>query len=429
MEQLRESFIEACSGLGRPLFSKSDYDEIIEVLTGRRIDDKPSTRRRRNAGSRYIVKENNGVVELIRKNKAMPDDSRRIVHSMELFDIILNAQRDNQISSATRLHECVLQKYSNISLPICQAYMRCLKDQNLAPIAREGYFSLVDMRQIMGTDAREQWALLYQDFPSQRIYARELRYGSVKATTVELLKIFIIDGPPQHIYAGSDRRFVKGVLSGISSIDPEIKIELKRTRFLKHQIQNEVDFKARLLVWINQNLTVRWTLGLYYCAAYLNRNPMDLERKACRLRSSPSEAQHVIEEAAVERSLGNSQSTSRSVADAEDASQISSPAEDASQIASPLAVNSLLTLAASTVDSGGEQLASDALLGSLGVLDAATVDSGGDQVASDALLGSLGVPDASTVNSSGDQLASNVVVISDDGTVNIAICYISYLYS
>ena len=306
-EDSRERFFDACSKSACAVFEKTKYDEIVDILRGQAPQHGTSLRKLRNVKARYIVRETNGVVELFRKEKAKARH-RRIVHSEELFDIISSAQRDNQFSSAEGLHDYLFQRYCNISLEICSTYLRCLRNSisigsSTIEIDREGYFSLIDMRKYAAGKYGEKWVLLYQDFPSQRIYARAQFCASVNATAEELLRIFISDGPPHRVYSNSKMKFNNRVVKRIAKIDSTFRIQVKRTHFLNQQFQNMVDFMSKLLVWINGNLSIGWTIGIYYCAAYLSNDPADLNSRTCYSRRSLIEAQAIMQEAAEEASV------------------------------------------------------------------------------------------------------------------------------
>ena len=298
---IRALFVEECKRRRCSVINKTHYDEMIAVLKGE-MKDKVLARKHRNALRRYALIEEEGEFSIVRKSQAFNEEIRRLVHSMELYDIISGAHKATQYSTL-KLFEYLSKRYSNISFPMCDAYMQCYRDVNPSVKIREGYFSFIDMTPLVGSGDRIKWTLLYQDFPTQRIYAREMRNNSVKSTAKELLKIFILDGPPERLYSNSRRKFTRKVLSRIKFIQPQFNILMMKGTFHTQQVYNEVDFMNKLIIWLNTNITIHWTYGIYYCASDLNKSPLDLTKKGNCFRDAPILAQAIIEEAARSREV------------------------------------------------------------------------------------------------------------------------------
>lgn len=298
-ECARAEFTDICRQTRFAVLDKVKYDEIIEVLRGNMALDKSILRRQRNATTRYVLIGSGDAIALVRKNNSAFGDWRRIVHSDELFDIISNAHQETQLTSATGLYSYLHARYSNISLELCSAYLKCYRKATPPALSgiREGFFSLIDMRKLDERHTREKWILLYQDFPTQRIYARELTSASANTTALELCKIFITDGPPEHLYSNSKRKFIKRVLKYTSLIQPGFEILLKKGRHTPYHLHNLKDFKARLLLWINDHLTIVWTIGIYVCAADLTKSPMNLDSNTDFRVAPCREVQGIIQEA------------------------------------------------------------------------------------------------------------------------------------
>ena len=292
---LRVLFSDECKRLRCSVIDKSHYDEIIAVLRGQ-VRDKEVLRKHRNAALRYALVEFNGEFALTRK-KESSSDQRRLVHSIELYGILSSAQRDSNSTSSHKLFEYISKRYANISHQICVAYMRCHQEVNRSEPRRQGFFSVIDMSTLAEDGNLSRFVLLYQDFPSRRIYSRELRYGSAKGTAGALLKIFIRDGPPDQLYSNSKRKFNRKVLDHISSIEPTYNIQLSRGSFWRVHLQNEADFKSKLKKWLVENGRVGWTYGIYYCADSVEKRPMDLQDTSLCFQESSSKAQGGIEEA------------------------------------------------------------------------------------------------------------------------------------
>ena len=283
LDLLRSEFNDLLKRQPFNVLTKDQYDEIIEHLRGGVLLDNDQRRRQRNARSRYILIENTDGIKLVwRKRDTSTDasslDLKRLVHSEEVFDIISSAHRDYQLNSAKQVHLYLSERYLNISLKLCYAYFRCCNVANPPSRGsfREGFFSLVDMTPMADVGSQWNYALLYQDFPAQGIYARELRYASAAAVARELTKLFFYLGPPEHLYASDIRRtFVRKVLRHVSS-NMSHDIQITKGRYFKHQVYNLTEFKTRLIAWIDENIAFHWRFGIHACAGHLTRNPMDL---------------------------------------------------------------------------------------------------------------------------------------------------------
>ena len=181
-----------------------------------------------------------------------------------------------------------------VSLNLCRAYLKCYVNANppSTETIREGFLSLTDLSHLSDGGSQWKWALLYQDFPAQGIYARELRYASPRAVATELTKLFLFLGPPDHLYAYETRkRFVRVVLRHVSENMPH-NIQIKRGRHLKHFMYNFAEFHTRLLTWLSENRFIHWRFGVQECAGYLTR------RARCFREPPPiSEIESIVQDA------------------------------------------------------------------------------------------------------------------------------------
>lgn len=267
-DRLREEFIEECHRLGCSIFDKRNYDAIISILQGRSCFDKKLERSLRNTKSRFKIVEKGDEINLFRLRPGA-SDHRRIVHSLELFDVISSVHRAFQPCSATFLYSYLFERYNNISFETCKVFLRCYKRCNPLRIFREGYLSIIDMRS--APDKQQKWIFLYQDFPLGKIYARALRSCSIKSIAMEMLKIFLADGFPEKLYSDSKRKFFSRVVSHILSLESSATILYKRSHFIRHQRAILKAFKRKLRVWIKDNVNKGWSIGIYYCAHLIEK--------------------------------------------------------------------------------------------------------------------------------------------------------------
>lgn len=259
--EIRDRFLDECKRFGCAVFEKTRYDEIVSVLQG--VADKTVIRKHRNNRLRYSLVDSDGSVALI-NNDMESLDRRRVVHSMELFDVIINAYGSLQSPSVDKLYRELRKHYTNISREICSVFLQFYERSYPSKVVNEGFFSLVDMKRY--PDNQLRWIIVYQALPSNNVYARAVRLASARTVAEELFKIFIDDGPPEHLFSNTKMKFIRKTLHHILSMSPTLEIIIKRSHNYEYLTEKFEDFQRSLEEWKDG----KWSIGIYYCAALLS---------------------------------------------------------------------------------------------------------------------------------------------------------------
>ena len=225
----RSLFEERLEKSNCSLFPRSRYDDIMAVLKRQGGgDDTP--RSLRNSGSRYAIIEKNGKEWLIGKRRQATGESRPIVPSEDLFGVIFDTYKTMPQCSANKLFEELHKSYVNISKEICTIFISCQITENISQFKREGAVFLLDMSSEQFKKLK--WAMLYVDSPTQRCYPRAFATKAAGAVADELLKIFIMDGAPEHIHSNLGVHYTRELIRHLRLLDETISITTRLGRFL-----------------------------------------------------------------------------------------------------------------------------------------------------------------------------------------------------
>ncbi|XP_049702878.2 KRAB-A domain-containing protein 2-like [Helicoverpa armigera] len=230
--------------------------------------------------SKYDIMTVKNEDYLIFKNKSSDFPTVRVIARNEYFDTLEDIHKACGHGGRDKMLHAIKSKYYiprkaiEIFLalcPTCETKKVLPKKVTVTKPIASGYFNIRGQVELMDfqscPDGEYKWLLNYQDNATQFVSLRPLTTDNAQEVAMELMKIFMIFGPPYILQSDKRREFTTEIIAKITSMWPECKIV---NRSPSHpQTQNSVeknnqDIETMLRTWMKDNNSTNWSIGCHH---------------------------------------------------------------------------------------------------------------------------------------------------------------------
>ncbi|KRZ07302.1 KRAB-A domain-containing protein 2, partial [Trichinella zimbabwensis] len=265
------------------IYSQATYDKIVNDLL--QIQTKGAC----SAGDHNLKRRFELLIfgeehKLIRKRKN--GEIRRIATFEEMFSIVRDAHSRIDHGGERKTFLEIKKKWANVTLEICKIYISYCEDCHLkrkkkipkrlvvkpivsSSIMSRGQVDLINYQTM--PDDKFNYVMTYVDYFSKFCVLRPLTSKSSEEVAHNLLDVFLLIGAPSILQSDNGRAFVNSLIAVLKCLWPETNFINGRPRHLQGEVEqlNGV-VKEKLAIWMRNNDSDRWSLGLKFVQWQIN---------------------------------------------------------------------------------------------------------------------------------------------------------------
>lgn len=205
----------------------------------------------------------------------------RILPREQYYDVLLNIHaqcghggRDKVLSSLKNRYY-IPKKAVEIFMslcPTCESKKNAQRKENIVtkPIVARGFnlrgqVDIIDFRSC--PDGEFEWLLMYRDNTTEFVNLRPLKTKRAVEVASELMKIFLIFGPPSILQSDNGQEFDANVIKELVAMWPNCKIvheDSRRPQTQGNFESSNQDIENMLQAWMNENQSTNWSMGCFF---------------------------------------------------------------------------------------------------------------------------------------------------------------------